>query len=152
MEKAAHTMILMNVALFKEIPIDVTCCSLNRYENLQLTLRNPPFQRWKSLQKIILTWYITNLKQNEAQSSSAESTHKGVRTVEFMHLVFTRMPGESYHRRLGSLLLYLCYIFWTLINSLMCWFTMVRYKVISRDFRQSSCHNNLLSGPPFQLA
>ena len=118
MEKAAHTMILMNVALFKEIPIAVTCCSLNRYENLQLTLRNPPFQRWKSLQKIILTWYATNLKQNEAQSSCAESTHKGVRMVEFMHLVFARMPCESYRRRLGSLLLDLCYVFRALINSL----------------------------------
>ena len=31
--------------------------------------------------------------------------------VEFMCLVFTRMPGESYRRRLGSLLLYLCYVF-----------------------------------------
>ena len=30
--------------------------------------------------------------------------------VEFMYLVFTRMPGESYHRQLGSLLS-LCYIF-----------------------------------------
>ena len=28
--------------------------------------------------------------------------------VEFMYLVFTRMPGESYHRQLRSLLLYLC--------------------------------------------
>ena len=34
--------------------------------------------------------------------------------VEFMYLVFTRMPGESYRRRLMSLLLYLCYV----INSL----------------------------------
>ena len=41
--------------------------------------------------------------------------------VEFMYLVFTRMPGESYRRRLGSLLLYLCYIFRGLINSLVCW-------------------------------
>ena len=31
--------------------------------------------------------------------------------VEFMYLVFTRMPGESYRRRLRSLLLYLCYVF-----------------------------------------
>ena len=30
--------------------------------------------------------------------------------VEFMYLVFTRMSGESYRRRLRSLLLYLCYI------------------------------------------
>ena len=31
--------------------------------------------------------------------------------VEFMYLVFTRMPGESYRRLLRSLLLYLCYVF-----------------------------------------
>ena len=37
-----------------------------------------------------------------------------------MYLVFTRMPGESYHRRLRSLL-HLCYVFRALINSLECW-------------------------------
>ena len=40
--------------------------------------------------------------------------------VEFMYLVFTRMPGESYRRRLRSLLLYLSYVFRALINSLVC--------------------------------
>ena len=45
---------------------------------------------------------------------------EGVLLVEFMYLVFTHMPGESYWRRLGSLLLYLCYIFWALINSITC--------------------------------
>ena len=35
-----------------------------------------------------------------------------------MYLVFTRMPGENYRRRLGTLLLYLCYVFPGLINSL----------------------------------
>ena len=39
-----------------------------------------------------------------------------------MYLVFTRMPGESYHRRLRSLLLCLCDVFRALINSLVCWF------------------------------
>ena len=39
-----------------------------------------------------------------------------------MYLVFTRMPGESYRRRLGSLLLHSCYVFRALINSLVCWF------------------------------
>ena len=34
------------------------------------------------------------------------------------------MPGESYCRRLRSLLLCLCDIFWVLINSLACWFCM----------------------------
>ena len=39
-----------------------------------------------------------------------------------MYLVFTRMVGESYHRQLRSLLLYLHDIFQALINSLVCWF------------------------------
>ena len=39
-----------------------------------------------------------------------------------MYLVFTRMPGESYRRRLRSVLLYLCYAFRALNNSLVCWF------------------------------
>ena len=38
--------------------------------------------------------------------------------VEFMYLVFTRMPSESHPRRLGSLFLYLCYVFRALINFL----------------------------------
>ena len=48
-----------------------------------------------------------------------------VSLVEFMYLVFTCMPGENYHRHLRSLMLYLCYIFWVLINSLVCWFSSV---------------------------
>ena len=39
-----------------------------------------------------------------------------------MYLVFTRTPGEIYHRRLRSLLLYLCYVLWVQINSLVGWF------------------------------
>ena len=40
--------------------------------------------------------------------------------VEFMYLVFTRMSGESYRRRLRSLLLHLCYVFGELINPFVC--------------------------------
>ena len=40
--------------------------------------------------------------------------------LEFMYLVFTRMPGESYLRQLRSLLLRLCDVFQALINSLTC--------------------------------
>ena len=79
---------------------------------------------------------VKNLKQDEAQTAHAESTHKlhqryilktichiseDVPLVEFMYFVFTRMPGESYRRRLRSLL-YLCDVFRALINSLSCWF------------------------------
>ena len=42
--------------------------------------------------------------------------------VEFMYFVFARMPGESYRRRLGSLLLYVCDVFRALINSLVFWY------------------------------
>ena len=38
--------------------------------------------------------------------------------VEFMYLVFTRMPGESYRRRVGTLLFCLCDVVRALINSL----------------------------------
>ena len=40
-----------------------------------------------------------------------------------MYLVFTRMPGESYRRRLRSLLLSLRDVFRALINSLACWYS-----------------------------
>ena len=36
--------------------------------------------------------------------------------MKFMYLVFTRMPGESYRMRFGSLLLYLCHVFGALIR------------------------------------
>ena len=38
--------------------------------------------------------------------------------VEFMYLVFTRVPGESYSRQLRFLLLYLRYVFQALIDDL----------------------------------
>ena len=44
--------------------------------------------------------------------------------VEFMYLVFTCMPGKRYRRRLRSLLLSLCYVFRTLINSHVCSFKL----------------------------
>ena len=43
---------------------------------------------------------------------------KDVPLVAFMYLLFTRMPCESYRRRLRSLLLFLCDVFRALINSL----------------------------------
>ena len=70
--------------------------------------------------------YIRNLKQNEAHSARAESTHKGVISTRkdnytlVEYLLFTRVPGQGYRRRLRSLLLCLCYVFRALINSLVC--------------------------------
>ena len=59
--------------------------------------------------------------------TSSFENFEDVPLVEFMYLVFTRMPGESYRRRLRSLLLYLCYVFRTLINSPVCWFCMTAF-------------------------
>ena len=42
--------------------------------------------------------------------------------VEFMYRAYTWTPGESYRRRLRSLLLCMCGVFRALINSLECWF------------------------------
>ena len=54
-------------------------------------------------------------------SLSTTTSTEAVLLVEFMYLVSTRMPGESYRRRLRSLL-YLRYVFRALINSLVSWF------------------------------
>ena len=55
-----------------------------------------------------------------------ENENGDVPLVEFMSLVFTPMPGESYHRWLRSLL-FLCYVFWVLIHPLVCWFYSKKY-------------------------
>ena len=68
--------------------------------------------RWK------VGYPATGLKNEDAKNreKKREGEREGeknedVPLVEFMYLVFTRMPGESYRRRLRSLLLYLCYVF-----------------------------------------
>ena len=47
----------------------------------------------------------------DVKQQSLSLSLEDVPLVEFMHLVFTRVPGESYRRPLRSLLLYLCYVF-----------------------------------------
>ena len=53
--------------------------------------------------------------------NSTRGASLNVPLVEFMSFVFICMLGESYRRRVRSLLLYLCYGFWALINSLVRW-------------------------------
>ena len=59
--------------------------------------------------------------------------HEDVPLVEFMYLVFTRIPGESYRWWLGSLLLHLCDVFRVLINSLVCWFRSININQLLTD-------------------
>ena len=55
---------------------------------------------------------------------------RGCTSGGFLHLVFTRMSGESYGRRLGSFSLYLCYVFRALIIS-PC--VLIRYRIRLRS-------------------
>ena len=57
------------------------------------------------------------VKKSEGYFSVIISFFEDVPLVEFMYLLSAHMPCESYCRRLGSLLLYLCYVFRALINS-----------------------------------
>ena len=62
-----------------------------------------------------------HIRDNVEQSCLGYNGDEDVPLVEFTYLVFTRVPGESYRKRLGSLLLCLCDVFRALINSLVCW-------------------------------
>ena len=66
-------------------------------------------------------WWKASPKLWPAEQKLAQIQFEDVPLVEFMYLVFTCMPGESYCRWFRSLLLYLCYVVWVLINSLVCW-------------------------------
>ena len=68
-----------------------------------------------------------------------QHTKKDVPLVEFNYLVFTRMPGESYRRRLGSLL-YLCYVFRSLIHPIVLILEIVT--VDGHNCSSSSDNNN----------
>ena len=58
---------------------------------------------------------------NICKTVCSQALYGHVPLVEFIYLVFTCMPGERYHRRLRSLLLSLCYVFWVQINFLVGW-------------------------------
>ena len=65
-------------------------------------------------------WLGRTAQDGHLDSHTAlEMCFEDVPMVEFMYLVFTRMPGESYRRR-SRFLLCLCDVFRALINSLVC--------------------------------
>ena len=71
---------------------------------------------------------IKTLKLNEiipslGKLSSSADVLTHAHTQLMTAIIFIKMPGESYCRRLRSLLLYLCYVCQALTNSLVCnWF------------------------------
>ena len=61
----------------------------------------------------------------------------GLYLVEFMYLVFTRMPGESYRRRFRCLLLCLREVFGALFNSFVCRayaLGLVLFQIVTTDY------------------
>ena len=62
------------------------------------------------------------MEKRRKKKKRKKELKKEVALAEFLCLVFTHMPGESYSRRLGSLLLCLCDVFRSVINSLVGWF------------------------------
>ena len=108
----------------------VTCRVGARSEAFSLIVI-PSRQIPQSAKRAVIRLMNTNWLKSETErgpdrscrfnTDSTQIQHtRDVPLVEFMYLVFTRMPGESSRRRLGSLLLYLCYVFRVLINSLVC--------------------------------
>ena len=68
--------------------------------------------------------------------------------MEFIYLVFTRVPGESYRRRLRSLILCLCDVFRGPVNSLVCWFCssalgLVLFQTVGVQFKFKQKHQLL---------
>ena len=64
--------------------------------------------------------YMSARSPAEVPTQMGPQNNEDVPLVEFVNLVFTRMPGEGYRRRLRSLLLYLCYVFRAVIISFVC--------------------------------
>ena len=83
------------------------------------------------------TWHASKYKDDD------------VPLAEFIYLEFTRMPGRSYRRRLGSLVVCLCDVFRALINSLGFWFCtcalgLVLFEIVNKN-RQYITHTNYTS-------
>ena len=68
-----------------------------------------------------MVWGTTKDKNYMCCFKMIYKLHQNLPLVVFTYLAFTRMPGESYHRQLRSLLCF-CDSFRALINSLVCWF------------------------------
>ena len=100
----------------------------NQHTRELISPRNAQVQQQSSeWPTVTLTWHACKYKVHKLH-------HRyilwDVPLVEFMYFVFTRMPGESYRRPLRALLLYLCYVFRELFNSLLCWFNWSRSTIL----------------------
>ena len=85
---------------------------------------------------IKISAWLTNISFNEKNK-----VLEAVPLVEFMYLVFTCMPCESYCGWLRPLLLYLGSVYWTLVNSRLCWLCLLRlfWFFILSTSREAAC-------------
>ena len=67
-----------------------------------------------------IAMHVSHAEPGIDQNIAMHATPLEPDLVEFTYLVFTRMSGESYRRRLRSVLLCLCDVFRALINSFAC--------------------------------
>ena len=86
-----------------------TSVRVGRREQFEVIIHNTQFKT--SLHNYLQYLFSTYITLDKGSSED-------VPLAELMHLVFTRLPGENYSRRLGSLLLCLCDVFLALIHSL----------------------------------
>ena len=84
-------------------------------------------QQRPELLTVTLTWRASKYKVHKFHQSYIHFGSVHVLLVDSMYLVFTRMPGLSYHRRLRSLLLCLCDVFRALLSFLVCWHCISDY-------------------------
>ena len=80
--------------------------------------------------ELINTWKSTSTTKTRVAYSNSHKVHKLHQRYILLdtYIVFTCMPGESYWRQLGSLLLCLCDVFLALMDSLVCWFLWDTFK------------------------
>ena len=86
------------------------------------TIVGPQRHKVRFERPVCKEYYCSDERQYELSTDYYDHLFEDVPLVEIMYIVFTCLPGESYCRRLRSLLLYLGYVFRVLINSLACLF------------------------------
>ena len=71
------------------------------------------------LVKFMYRWWVTRRCTSGERLCTTGGLSEDIHLVGEMYLVFTRMPGGSYRGRLRSL--FVVFVFWALINSIVCW-------------------------------
>ena len=74
----------------------------------QISMSQCLSRHWRAIRVQQQIWNRTRPRARVQNQQTGELIINSSTLMEFMYLVFTRMPGESYRGRLRFLLLYLC--------------------------------------------